>query len=782
MQDDDLKKENKMGIRIISDDASRTDSPQSKKKSYDHSFENFQDFTLMDDIPDVKRDDLYMAKAKNALNTGKKEKTEIHNEDWSNVHVGGMDLRNASVSHAVKADTLKTDKRQGGDQGKKIEAVFGDGRQEETLSAVPEDLAIIDESVADFSHGDLGEGEDISIVAPERSVEGQLEDRGDVTKPQMPVARSGTGASESQGAIARRHSEIKLKAEEIRNATEAEEGRRLRIGERLVSLGLITKDQLNVALQEKKITGRMIGEVLVDLGFIDEETLTAVLAEAAGFDVFDPKHTIVDGDALALVEKKIAVKHKVLPLSMDDHYVYVAMSDPYDVLAMDALRQFIPKGKQIKPVVTTASVISEAIDAAYGYSSSISDILKELEEGTHDDVTSLKDNEIYSHPIVRLVNALVIDAVKMGVSDLHFEPEENFVRLRYRLDGVLFTAQILHKQHWNGISQRLKLLAEMNIADKLSPQDGRFGLNAGGKDVDFRVSSLPTVHGENIVLRVLDKSASIMPLEKLGFSPENMKKIKASQTKPEGIIIVTGPTGSGKSTSLYSMLNEINNVEINIQTLEDPVEYSLPMIRQTHVREGVLEFADGIRALLRQDPDIIFIGEIRDKTTAEMALKAAMTGHQVYTTLHTNDSFGAIPRLLDLGLKPGMIAGAIIAVFAQRLTRCLCPNCKEAYKPNQEECRILSVNSANPPTIYRARQGGCERCGGQGYKGRVAVAEILTFDEDMDELLARGESKAELKMLAEKKGFKNMRDDGILKVLDGITDLQALSRVVDLYK
>jgi type II secretory ATPase GspE/PulE/Tfp pilus assembly ATPase PilB-like protein len=290
------------------------------------------------------------------------------------------------------------------------------------------------------------------------------------------------------------------------------------------------------------------------------------------------------------------------------------------------------------------------------------------------------------------------------------------------------------------------------------------------------------VHGENIVLRVLDKSSSIMPLEKLGFSEHNMGLIKKAQSRPEGIIIVTGPTGSGKTTSLYSMLNEINQVEVNIQTLEDPVEYSLPMIRQTHVREGVLEFADGIKAMLRQDPDIIFIGEIRDQTTAEMALKAAMTGHQVYTTLHTNDSFGAIPRLLDLGLKPGMIAGAIVAVFAQRLTRRLCKSCKEAYTPDHDECKILNVDPASPPQIYRARQGGCDACSGQGYKGRVAVVEILSFDDEMDELLARNETKAELKALAIKKGFKSMKDDGILKVLDGLTDLKALADVVDINK
>jgi type IV pilus assembly protein PilB len=556
-----------------------------------------------------------------------------------------------------------------------------------------------------------------------------------------------------------------------------------RMGDRMVEQGLITKDQLNVALQEKKINGKMLGEILVELGFITEEALTAFLAESSGFELFDPKHTIVDGDALALLEKAVAIKHNMLPVSFADEEVRVAMADPYDVLALDTLRRFLPKGVHIKPLVTTGKVLSEAIDAAYGYASSINAILKELESTKdHKDLATLDENEAYAHPIVRLVNALVFDAVKIGVSDLHFEPEENFIRLRYRMDGVLYTAQILHKQHWNAISQRLKIMCNMNIADKMSAQDGRFNLNVGGREADFRVSSLPTVHGENIVLRVLDKSASIMPLGKLGFSEHNLNLIKRAQQRPEGIVIVTGPTGSGKTTSLYSMLNEINTVEVNIQTLEDPVEYSLGMIRQTHVKDGVLEFADGIRAMLRQDPDIIFIGEIRDAETANMALKAAMTGHQVYTTLHTNDSFGAIPRLLDLNMKPGMLAGAIIAVFAQRLTRKLCPNCRIPHTPDEHECRILGVDPSSPPTIYNVRQGGCDLCKGQGYKGRIAVAEILFFDDELDESLARGESKADMKAIALKKGFKSMKDDGILKVLEGITDLRALADVVDINK
>lgn len=557
-----------------------------------------------------------------------------------------------------------------------------------------------------------------------------------------------------------------------------------RMGDRMVAAGVITSEQLNVALQEKKISGKLLGQVLIELGFITEEQLTIFIAESSGHGVFDPKTTVFDGDALALISKEDAKKARALPISYREGEAVFAVVDPYDIVAIDSIRRLVPRDTVLRYLIASASTISDAIDAAYGYSSVIEDILKELDSGKSnpEDVVKVSEDQAYSHPIVRLVNALLIEAVKTGVSDLHFEPEENFVRLRYRLDGVLFTAQILHKKIWNGVSQRIKIMSNMNIADKLSPQDGRFNLSIGDREADFRVSSLPTVHGENIVLRVLDKSASIKPLEKLGFSEENLKRIRSAQARPEGIIIVTGPTGSGKSTSLYSMINEINKVEVNIQTLEDPVEYSLPMIRQTHVREGILDFADGIKALLRQDPDIIFVGEIRDGVTGGMALKAAMTGHQVYTTLHTNDSFGALPRLIDLGLKPGMIAGAIIAVFAQRLVRKLCENCKVEYVPDAEECAILGVDEGEARKIFRAKQGGCDACSGQGYKGRVAIAEILLMDEDLDEIVARGGTKAELKRAAKEKGFKNMRDDGILKILDGITSLDEVAGAVHIQR
>ena len=556
-----------------------------------------------------------------------------------------------------------------------------------------------------------------------------------------------------------------------------------RIGDQLMARGLISPEQLNVALQEKKTSGKMLGRILVDLEFISESVLSEFLSQSSGVEQFSSKGTIVDNETASLISKELARQYKVLPFSQTDQNVMVAMADPYDVVALDMLRRHMPKNLKVQPFVAPEQTVLDTIDATYGYASRVKDILAELENEDPEnlkDLTQLSEEESYSHPLVRLVNALIVDAVKEGVSDLHFEPEENFVRLRNRRDGVLHTEQVLHRKHWRGLAQRLKLMADLNIADKLTPQDGRIRMSVGGRIVNFRVSSLPTVYGENIVLRVLDKKSAIMPLAGLGFSDSNKAKIDRAQRRPEGIIIVTGPTGSGKSTTLYSMLNEINTVDVNIQTLEDPVEYTLPMIRQTAVREGVLEFADGIRAMLRQDPDIIFIGEIRDKITAEMALQAAMTGHQVYTTLHTNDSFGAIPRLLDMGMVPGMLAGNIIAVFAQRLTRLLCNNCKEMVKPTQQELEAL--NASSEPDIFKARQGGCEECEGRGYRGRTALAEVLLFDDELDEAVAKGETRADIKRLALQKDFKGIREDAALKIMEGRTSFEAVSKVVDMFK
>lgn len=560
-------------------------------------------------------------------------------------------------------------------------------------------------------------------------------------------------------------------------------GQRQRLGDYLVSQGLITNDQLAVALHEKEKSGKMLGEIFVELGFISADVLTSFLAETTGLQEFDAKKTMLDPDALALLTKKDALKYQVLPVAIDkvNNAAIIAMADPQDIMALDKLKQLLPRGCNITRQVCPPAAMADVIHRAYGVTTSIEGILKELagdKAAAKKNIDTLSEEEAYSHPIVRLVNALVFEAVKQGASDLHFEPEENFVRLRYRIDGDLAVAHTLHKEYWSGICQRLKIMSEMNIADKLNPQDGRFSMNIGAREADFRVSALPTVHGENIVLRVLDKSASIVPMEQLGFSEHNMHLIKKCLARPEGIIIVTGPTGSGKTTTLYSMLGAINTPDVNIQTLEDPVEYSLGLIRQTHVRENSgFTFGEGVKALLRQDPDIIFIGEVRDQVTAEQALKAAMTGHQVFTTLHTNDCFGALPRLLDLGVQPGILAGSIIASFAQRLVRKLCPHCKRMGEATPEECKLLGADPSKPPTIYYPV--GCAECGDLGYKGRIACCEILYMDEDLDDIIANGCSKAQLKASARQKGFKSMLDDGILKIHEGVTSLDAVSKVLN---
>ncbi|MDB5478109.1 MAG: type secretory pathway, ATPase PulE/Tfp pilus assembly pathway, ATPase PilB [Alphaproteobacteria bacterium] len=569
-----------------------------------------------------------------------------------------------------------------------------------------------------------------------------------------------------------------ITAVSVTHAPGAAPGKRMRLGEQLLDAGVITSDQLNIALKEKMKTGQMLGEQLVSLGFVSSSFLQSFLAEASGVEQFDPSKTMVDPEAVAKVPKDVATRLQILPVTFDDKVVVIATVDPHDVVVQDKLRQYFPRGTVIKPLLCAPKILADAIDSAYGYATSVDAILQELETGQID-LSGVGDEQSYAHPIVRLINALVYDAVKMGASDLHFEPEENFVRLRLRIDGVLREVQTFHKEYWNAMGQRMKIVSDMNIADKLNPQDGRFNLTVGGRTADFRVSSLPTVHGENFVLRVLDKSAGIKSLSDLGFSDHNLKQIKRSIARPEGVIIVTGPTGSGKTTTLYSMLNAVNSPEVNIMTLEDPVEYSLPLIRQSAVREATgLTFANGVKSLLRQDPDIIFIGEVRDGPTAEQALKAAMTGHQVFTTLHTNDCFGALPRLIDLGLKPGMVAGAIIASFAQRLVRRLCPECKKPAQATEEECQLLGLDPKNPPVIYHPV--GCVKCGQNGYKGRLAIAEILVFDEELDDIVANNGHKSALKQKAMEKGFIPMAEDGVQKILQGHTTLQSLMKVVNL--
>lgn len=553
-----------------------------------------------------------------------------------------------------------------------------------------------------------------------------------------------------------------------------------RLGERLIALRLLSADQIEVALKEKRRTGKRLGEVLVELGFLTTGALAQVLADAAGLDRFDPAASIVDPAAARLLPKDLAARRQMLPVALShaDRLVQLAMADVHDLPALDQARRHLPPGYRVEPMVCADGALQDLIDKQFGFETSIDGILREIEDGAARR-TGDADPESYGNPTVRLVNALVVDAVNQGASDIHFEPEGAFVRLRYRIDGVLHQVRTFHKDYWSSIAVRLKVMAGLNIADARNPQDGRFSYRVGTREVDFRVASLPTVHGENIVLRILDKTRSLVPLEELGFGDRNIALLKRLLLRPEGLILVTGPTGSGKTTSLYSMLDHLSTPAVNIMTLEDPVEYRLPLIRQSEVREGSqLNFADGVRSILRQDPDIILVGEVRDRDSARMAIRAAITGHRVFTTLHTNDAIGTVSRLVDIGVPADLLAGNIVCAIAQRLARRLCGDCKRSAPASPEACRLLGVGDIDPPVIFSAV--GCEVCRHTGYCGRIALVEILRWDEDLDEIVAAGGSRHSLRAAALESGFVPMAEDGAAKVLDGITSLEELVKAVDM--
>ena len=554
------------------------------------------------------------------------------------------------------------------------------------------------------------------------------------------------------------------------------------IGQILITQGVISEDQLRIALLEQMKSNQPVGKLLVSLGFVSEATLRDALGESLGQKSVDLANSIVDPEALRLVPRDLAKRHLFLPLSYSaaDQRLRIATADPNDIVALDKLRTLIHPEPVIETLLAGESEIAHAIDQYYGHELSIDGILHEIETGEIDYRSLSASLDEYSQPVVRLVDALLTDAVKRDASDVHFEPEASFLRIRYRIDGILRQIRALHKSYWAAMAVRIKVMSGMNIAETRAPQDGRISLNISGHAVDFRVASQPTIHGENIVLRILDRQKGIVPLDRLGLDDHQMGLMKLMVARPEGIILVTGPTGSGKTTTLYSVLNHINEEGVNIMTLEDPVEYPMAMIRQTSVAESAkLDFANGIRSMMRQDPDIILVGEIRDAETAEMALRAAMTGHQVYSTLHTNSAIGAIPRLLDIGILPDIMAGNIIGIIAQRLVRRLCVHCKIAYQAEAHEARLLSNLVEGPrPVIYRP--GGCERCDFQGYRGRLAIMELLRINGDMDELIARRSTVREMRQLATRQGFATLADDGLRRVLDGSTSLEEIGRVVDL--
>jgi general secretion pathway protein E/type IV pilus assembly protein PilB len=554
------------------------------------------------------------------------------------------------------------------------------------------------------------------------------------------------------------------------------------LGQILIAQGILSEDQLRIALLEQMKSNQPVGKLLVSLGFVSEATLRDALSESLGKQSIDLSNAIIDPAALKLLPRDLAKRHHLLPLDYDHHNLRLtlAAADINDIVAIDKVRSLLPENVEVETLLAGESEIDRAIDQYYGYELSIDGILHEIETGEIDYRSLQASSDEYSQPVVRLIDSILTDAVKRDASDVHFEPEANFLRIRYRIDGMLRQIRALHKSYWPAMAVRIKVMSGMNIAETRAPQDGRINLSMSGRQVDFRVAAQPTIHGENVVLRILDRQKGIVPLEGLGLAEDHLDQLKLMIARPEGIILVTGPTGSGKTTTLYSVLSHINSEGINIMTLEDPVEYPMPLVRQTSVAESAkLDFANGIRSMMRQDPDAILVGEIRDTDTAEMAFRAAMTGHQVYSTLHTNSAIGAIPRLLDIGILPDIMAGNIIGVVAQRLIRKLCTHCKTPYQAESGELRLLGIAQDTPrPVIYRPC--GCERCDFQGYRGRIAIMELLRINGDMDELIARRATAREMRNLSKEMGFRSLADDGLRRVLDGSTSIEELGRVVDL--
>jgi len=564
----------------------------------------------------------------------------------------------------------------------------------------------------------------------------------------------------------------------------AEQRKKLRLGELLVQQGLLSADQLGIALAEQKQNNIPLGRLLVRLGFLTEAAIRDVMARTVGQEAIDLAQVVADFEALKLVPQDFARRHRMLPIAYDveQRLLSVATPEIFNVVAFDQLRAMLGPNVEIKTHLAGEAQLEDYIDQFYGHELSVDGILQEIATGEID-YGSLQagggGGAEYTQPMVRLVNALLVDAVKRGASDIHFEPEYAFVRIRYRIDGVLETVRSLHKTYMPGITVRIKVISEMNIAETRAPQDGRMSLTLNGRPIDFRVATHPTIHGENIVLRILDREKSIISIDKLNLAKPTLAKLNLMLARPEGILIVTGPTGSGKTTTLYSLLAQVNDETVNIMTLEDPVEYPVTLMRQTSVNEAArMDFANGIRSMMRQDPDIILVGEMRDHDTAEMAFRAAMTGHQVFSTLHTNSALGVFPRLSDIGIQSGIMAGNIIGIVAQRLVRVLCVHCKEPYTPTPEELHILGAAAEKTSQIYRAV--GCVRCGNKGYKGRCAVMELLVMDSDLDELVARHATSRELRAAAITNGFRPLAEEGLARVLDGTTNLAEIGRAIDL--
>lgn len=540
--------------------------------------------------------------------------------------------------------------------------------------------------------------------------------------------------------------------------------------------GVITDRQLADALEVHNATGSPLGRVLVDLGYATQGAILAVMAKQIGIPYVDFAERKPDPNAVAVVPKDLAVRYTLMPVEIEgDSYLVVAMADPQNVLALDDLRMIT--GYEIRPAVSTKDDIVVAIEEYYKVAEHVDEDFGVPDELTLDDVDSLSD-VAEDAPIVKLVNFIINKAVADRASDIHIEPQEKDLRVRYRVDGVLHEMMRSPKNAQQAIISRFKIMSDMDIAECRKPQDGHTAVTVGGHKLDFRVSTLPTVYGERVVLRILRKDSIMLRLEDLGFIPSSLERFESSFRKPYGAILVTGPTGSGKSTSLYAAINVLNTADKHIITAEDPVEYRLPGVNQCQVnmRAG-LTFARALRSFLRCSPDVILVGEIRDQETAKIAIESALTGHLVLSTLHTNDAPGAITRLIEMGVEPFLVASAVDCVLGQRLARRLCPECKVEYAPKQQVLIDAGFPPDNlPEKVYKA--GGCKKCGDTGYRGRLGVHEVMLVSEEISKLAVEEATAEEVKNVAIAQGMLTLRQDGLEKVRSGQTSIEEIVRVI----
>jgi len=554
-----------------------------------------------------------------------------------------------------------------------------------------------------------------------------------------------------------------------------------RLGELLVRENLISLQQLQRAQDEQKKTGGRIGYHLTKLGFIEESELTNFLSKQYGVPSINLKEFDIDGEVVKLVPKEVAEKHQCIPVNRAGASLILAMSDPSNIYAIDDIK-FLT-GYNVEVVVASEQAIKESLEKYYTEKGpSYEEVMEGFDEGDisveHDQggVTDLSDLEKSASdaPVVKLVNLILLDAIKKGASDIHVEPYETDFRVRYRVDGVLYEVMKPPIKLKLAIISRLKIMAELDIAERRLPQDGRIKLKLGkGREMDFRVSVCPTLFGEKVVLRLLDKSNLQLDMTKLGFDPDPLKAFKEAIDRPYGMVLVTGPTGSGKTTTLYSALSELNKTTDNISTAEDPVEFNFAGINQVQMHEDIgLNFAAALRSFLRQDPDIIMVGEIRDFETAEIGIKAALTGHLVLSTLHTNDAPGTVSRLLNMGIEPFLVTSAVNLILAQRLARKLCQECKKPVDVPQQALLDIGVQPDEAGSFQVFEPGGCRTCNDRGYKGRVALYEVMPLWDSVKELVINGASTAELKAEAIRLGMQTLRMAGIAKLKSGMTSIE----------